>query len=106
MQGNAPQASHMMRLAYQANPADRWVAYALADSLYASLGQARQFGISEQDALERILRMNPEHVESLRALWRLQLGAHDPKAQATRARLLTVSPLDREARAEPGIGLP
>jgi len=106
MEGAAPQASRMMRLAYQANPRDRWVAYALADSMYASLGQARQLGISEQDALERILTLNPEHVESLRALWRLQLGAHDPNAEATRARLLAISPFDREARADLKIGLP
>ncbi len=106
MQGGAPQATRMMRLAYQANPKDRWVAYALADSMYAALGQARQFGIGEQEALEHILRLNPEHVESLRALWRLQSGAHDAQAEATRVRLLAISPLDREARAEPKIGLP
>ncbi|HEY5993261.1 MAG TPA: fused MFS/spermidine synthase [Gallionellaceae bacterium] len=106
MKGAAPQASRLMRLAYQANPKDQWVAYALADSMYATLGQAKSLGIDEQKALEQILHLNPQHVESLRALWRLQRGTHDAGAEATRARLLAISPLDREARAEPKIGLP
>jgi spermidine synthase len=106
MKGAAPQASRLMRLAYQANPKDRWVEYALADSMYASLGQAKAYGIDERTALEQILHLNPQHVESLRALWRLQLGAHDAQAEATRTRLLAVSPLDREARVGLKIGLP
>ncbi len=106
MKGATPLASRLMRLAYQANPKDRWVEYALADSMYASLGQAKAFGLDEKTALEQILRLNPQHVESLRALWRLQLGAQDGQAEATRLRLLAVSPLDREARAGLKIGLP
>jgi spermidine synthase len=106
MKGAAPIASRLMRLAYQANPKDRWVTYALADSMYASLGQAKSMGIDEQTALEQILHLNPQHVESLRALWRLQQVGHDAQADATRARLLAISPLDREARAEQKIGLP
>jgi len=105
MQGASAQSSRLMRLAYQANPKDRWVAYALADSMLSSLAQAREFGMGEQAALERILRLNPQHVESLRALWRLQRSAHDAQAEATRARLLAISPLDREARMAGKIGL-
>ena len=106
MQGAAPQASRLMRLAYQANPKDRWVSYALADSMFASLAQARGFGMDEQTALEHILRLNPQHVESLRALWRLQRKTHEAQAEVTRARLLAISPLDREARMAVEIGLP
>jgi spermidine synthase len=99
MQGAASESSRLMQLAYQANPKDRWVAYALADSMYSALGQARAFGLSEQDALRRILRINPQHVESLRALWRLQRSAREAQAEDTRARLIAISPLDREASA-------
>lgn len=106
MQGAAPQASRLMRSAYQANPRDRWVAYALADSMLSSLGQARALGLNEQEALEHILRLNPQHVESLRALWHLQRNAHDVQAEVTRARLLAISPLDGEARMAGQIGLP
>ena len=106
LSGGGVQAPRLMRLAYEANPRDRWVTYALADSMLNSISQARQIGMTEQQALERILILNPQHVETLRALWHLQVEAHDAQAQATRARLLAVSPLDREARQWGKIGLP
>jgi spermidine synthase len=106
MQGSSMQATRMMRLAFQANPRDRWVAYALADSMLASIAQAREYGMDEQTALKRILRLNPQHVESMRALWHLQRSAHDTQAELTRARLLALCPLDREARMAGKIGLP
>ena len=98
-QGATQEANRLMYLAYQANPKDRWIAYAMADSMLASLAQARQHGLTEQDALLQILRLNPQHVESLRALWRIKRQAGDVQAEAIRARLLELSPLDREARA-------
>lgn len=97
-QGATQQASRLMYLAYQANGKDRWIAYALADSMLSSLAQARERGLSEQEALQKILRINPQHVEALRSLWRLQRQAGDVEAESSRARLLELSPLDREAR--------
>ena len=98
-QGATQAANRMMYLAYQANPKDRWIAYALADSMLSSLAQARQHGLSEQDALQQILHLNPRHVESLRALWRLKRQTGDAReAEILRKRLLELSPLDREAR--------
>jgi spermidine synthase len=97
MHGNAIDAARLMRLAYSANPQDHWVQYALADSMYASLDRAKRLGLDERQALEKILQLNPRHVESLRALWRLQIKTHDAAAESTRRRLLAISPLDREA---------
>jgi spermidine synthase len=98
MQGEPLQANRLMRVAYEANSHDRWVDYALADSMFSSLAQAREHGLSEQEALQRILQINPWHVEALRALWELQRRTGDAQASVTRARLLELSPLDREAR--------
>ena len=98
-QGASPAANRLMYLAYQANQKDRWIAYALADSMFSSLAQARQHGLDEQAALLQILQLNPQHVESLRALWRLKRQAGDAQAESLRKRLLELSPLDREARA-------
>ncbi len=98
MEGNSFEANKMMRLAYLANPKDRWVDYALADAMLSTLAQARAQGYSEGEALEKILAVSPSHVEAWRALWRLQRQAGDPLAQQSRARLLGLSPLDREAR--------
>ncbi len=96
--GAQPEADRLLRLAYEANPKDHWVSYTLADAMFSSLAQARSVGLSEQDALDRILRLDPQHVESLRLLWRLERSRHDPQAAATRERLLALSPLDLEAR--------
>lgn len=106
MHGDEGRSQQLMRMAYQANPQDRWVTYALADSMFATLSQARAMGLSEQEALQRILKINPWHSEALRALWHLQRAHHEPQAEATRLRLLAVSPLDREARGKDEIGLP
>jgi len=99
MQGDALQADRLISLAYRANPHDRWVQYALADSMFSSLAQARAHGLSEEQALKRILQVNPWHVGALRALWKLQRNAGEAQAATTLARLLELSPLDREARA-------
>jgi spermidine synthase len=98
MQGAEGEANRLIQGAYQANPKDRWVEYALADRMFASLPQARGYGISETSALKRILDVNPRHVEALRALWRLQQQQHNALAKKTRERLLNISPLDKEAR--------
>ena len=66
--------------------------------MFSSLAQAREHGINEQDALQQILRLNPQHVEALRALWRIKRQAGDAQAESLRKRLLELSPLDREAR--------
>ena len=97
-QGAAQPANRLMYLAYQANAKDRWIAYALADSMFSSLAQARQHGMNEQDALQQIQQLNPLHVESLRALWRIKRQTGDAQAESLRKRLLELSPLDREAR--------
>jgi spermidine synthase len=97
-QGATQPANRMMYLAYQANAKDRWIAYALADTMLSSLAQAREHGINEQDALQQILRLNPQHVEALRALWRIKRQAGGAQAESLRQRLLELSPLDREAR--------
>lgn len=98
LQGGAQQANHLKLLAYQANAKDRWIAYALADTMFESLPEAREHGLSEEAALQEILRLNPQHVESLRALWHIKRAAHDPGAEVLRQRLLELSPLDSEAR--------
>ncbi len=97
-QGASQEAEHLMFSAYQANPKDRWIAYALADSMLSSMTQAKARGLSEQEALHRILQISPHHAEAIRALWHLQRQAGDVQAESTRLRLLTLSPFDREAR--------
>ncbi|CAH1207140.1 Spermidine synthase [Candidatus Nitrotoga sp. BS] len=95
--GATQQANQLTHLAYKANAKDRWIAYALADNMFSSLGQAREHGLSEKEALQKILRLNPYHVEAVRALWRIERNAGAARAESTRAHLLELSPLDFEA---------
>ncbi|RFC30991.1 MAG: spermidine synthase [Candidatus Nitrotoga sp. MKT] len=97
--GTTQQANQLTHLAYKANAKDRWIAYALADNMFSSLAQAREHGLSEKEALQKILRLNPYHVEAVRALWRIERNAGDTHAEISRVHLLELSPLDREANA-------
>jgi spermidine synthase len=99
IQGDAAKAGSLIWLAYQANPQDHWIANALADSMMQSLEQARRQGLNEREALQRILKVYPNHIGATRALWHLETS--EKKLQAAenyRSRLLALSPLDSEAR--------
>lgn len=98
IQGNVSQSTRSLWLAYQANPADRWIVTALADTMLGTLDQALQHGLSERDALLRILKICPTHVGTLQALMRLEYRAGNVQAgELYRARLAAVSPLDSDA---------
>ena len=90
-------ARRLVRLAYEANPRDRWIASDLADDLY-EVARA-QDALMQDGVLERILRIYPAHVGALRALWERERAASQADAAAARARLQRVAPLDSQARA-------
>ncbi len=95
------EGARLMRLAYQANPQDRWIGFALADSMLATLPQVLSQGLDERQALQTILKIRPDHAEVLRALWHLERTAGNVKeAESYRARLQAASPLDSEIRAQ------
>lgn len=93
------EGARLLRLAYEANPRDRWIGFALADAMYASLPQALAKGKDRRAALQAILKLRPDHIETLRALWRLEREAGNvAEAERYRSQLAAISPLDREAR--------
>ena len=97
--GDTEKAGNLIWLAYQANPQDHWIADALADNMLQSLSQARQRGLSEREALQRILKVSPNFAGALRAFWHLELSAGNREAaERYRMRLLAISPFDAEAR--------
>ena len=102
IQGDAAKAGNLIWLAYQANPHNHWIANALADNMLQSISQASQHGLSEREALQRILEVNPSFVGALRALWHLEQSAGNmPEAEQYRLRLLALSPFDAEAKVTP-----
>jgi spermidine synthase len=102
VQGDAAKAGNLIWLAYQANPQDHWIANALADNMMQSRSQASQHGLSEREALHRILNVYPNFIGALRAIWHLERSAGNmQEAEQYRLRLLAISPLDGEARMIP-----
>jgi len=99
MRGQAGSAERLIGMAYEANPRDRWTAYALADLMLSRLDGAVARGLNRQQALQQLLQINPWQTEALRALWHEQIARGNPQAETTRQRLLELSPLDREARS-------
>ncbi len=100
IQGDAAKAGNLIWMAYQANPQDHWIANSLADSMLLSLTQARQQGLSEREALKRILKVYPNHVGAIRTLWHLgTTEGNRQEAEQYRSLLLAISPLDGEASA-------
>jgi spermidine synthase len=98
-QGSTLEADHLLGLAYEADPHDRWIDYAVSDRLLANLDTAAARGLRREELLQKILIINPWSVDAWRALWSLQRSQGDPAAAASRARILELSPLDRAARA-------
>jgi spermidine synthase len=97
IQGDAEKAGELTWLAHEANAQDRWIANALADNMLQSLAQASKHGLSEREALQRILMVAPEYVGALRLIWHLeQTAGNNQEAERYRLRLLAVSPLDVE----------
>lgn len=98
IQGNAEKAGNLIWVAYQANPRDHWIANALADNMMQSLPEAGEHGLSPRQALQRILKFNPDFVGALRAMWHLEQSAgNEQEAERYRRRLLAISPLDSDA---------
>lgn len=100
IQGDAERAGRLIWLAYQANAQDHWIVNGLADNMLISLAQASEQGISEREALLRVLKVEPSHAGALRALWHLERSAgKEQEAEHYRLRLLSTSPLDDEANS-------
>lgn len=95
------ESERLLRAAYEANPKDRWIGFTLADRMLASLPQAVAAGRDRRSALLAVLAVRPDHVGALKALWRLETEAgNGERAARYRARVRTLSPLDRETSGE------
>lgn len=98
IRGEVEKSGRLIWLAHQANSQDHWIASGLADNMLASIDQASEHGLSRRDALLRVLKVAPEHVGAMRAIWHLERAAGNrQEAENYRQKLLEISPLDGEA---------
>lgn len=96
--GQSSHARQLLPRAYQANPQDRWIGFALADAVLADRHAAQARGLNDQQLFAAVLKIRPDHPEALRGLWHSYRDAGvTAQAEEYRARLAAVSPLDREA---------
>jgi spermidine synthase len=99
LQQRQAEGQRLLPLAYQANPRDRWIGFALADAVLEDRAAARARGVDEHQLLTKVLRIRPDHTEALRGLWHLAQAAGDQALAASyRQRLAALSPLDAELR--------
>ncbi len=91
-----PGAGRLQALAYRANAQDRWAAFALADAMFASLEHGLPQGLSYEQALQKILRIRPDHEAALQAMLHMLEQRGDSKAaKKYRDRLFRISPYAR-----------
>ena len=97
LRSESAQAQRLLRFAYEANPKDRWIGFNLADQIWAAYPQALQRREDPRRILDAVLAIRPDHVDALKALWRLELDAsHAQEAERLRQRIRQLSPLDNE----------
>jgi len=82
-------AIRSIREAYQANPRDRWVGFALAD-LLLQLPPPTQ--VDRQAWLERILAIRPDHMHALQQLYTLKKKQGKDQAVEIEKRILRLHP--------------
>lgn len=103
LRSESGQAQRLLRFAYEANPRDRWIGFNLADQIWAAYPQALQRGEDPRRILNAVLAIRTDHVEALKALWRLELEASDTQeAERLRQRIRQLSPLDNEVPSTGG----
>ena len=90
------QELRLFKLAYQANPQDKWVGFAVADRLFASLNNSN---LNERDALQAVLNVRDDHTQALLAMWVLERKEGNTEAaEDYRLRLKALDPLNISLR--------
>ncbi len=85
-----------LQFAYKANPKDRWIGFAIADGVMASLPPHNN-APNTKIILESVLKVRPDHPEALRRLWQIAQQAGDIQvADSLRKRLLAISPFEKK----------
>ena len=89
------EGQRLLKLAYQANPKDRWIGFAVADATLSNYEMTQPKGISEKTILESILKIRHDHAEVLKRLWRIaEREGNDDAAKTYKSRFAQLSPLD------------
>ena len=104
LQSRPQQQQQLLKRAYEANPEDRWIAFALADAaLQQFYGRQQQAdGVTaalpdEKRFLTSLLKIRNDHPEAVKRLWQLAEKHNDQvEVQHWQQRLRHISPYDAD----------
>jgi len=101
---SAPEAHRLVWEAYNLNSDDRWMGHQFADlALASAVAGMTGEGEDEIQRLEEVLALRPDHVPTLKTIWRLAVQRRQTDLAAHYlARLRAITPLDREVVAAAG----
>ena len=95
LQRKNSEGHRLLKLAYQANPRDRWIGGAVADATLENFDLSKPDDVSEEKVLESILKIRPDHTNALKRLWKIyeKIGDEE-KALEYKERFKKLSPYD------------
>ena len=99
LQKKNSEGHRLLKLAYQANPNDRWISMAVADATLENFDLTKPADVSEVEVLESILRIRPDHARATKRLWKhYDKNGNIEKALVYKNKLETLSPFERALR--------
>ena len=69
LQRKNSEGQRLLKLAYQANPDDRWIGMAVADASLENYDLTHPDNVSEEQVLQAVLKIRPDHTNALKRLW-------------------------------------
>jgi spermidine synthase len=96
LQKKNSEGHRLLRLAYQANPKDRWIGMAVADASLENYDLTKPDDVSEVTVLQSILKIRPDHANALKRLWvNYEKTGDNEKALEYKNRFEKLSPYDK-----------
>lgn len=86
-------AQKFLGMAFEANPVDRWLSLSIADIMFKSIAESPADEATQRTRFARILAIRPDHIETLKALWRLEQKAGNvAKAEDIKTQMVALHP--------------
>jgi len=95
LQKKNSEGQRLLKLAFQANPRDRWIGMAVADASLENYDLSKPDDVSEEKVLQAVLKIRSDHANALKRLWKLyEQNDDEEKAQEYKLRFEKLSPYD------------
>ena len=103
LQNQSHEGQRLLQLAFKANPRDRWISTAVADGALEAFLTGQTQGVDEKQFLNSVLKIRPDHPETLKRLWHLALEEKNlNEARRLRTQIQQIEPLNKALRTVGG----